>query len=108
MDNGYIMLRVDPFIWHNDSLTYPEKLILNIVFGFTIDNNCCRIADTWFATKFGWTPQFVGEMIEMLRKRGFLTVTEEEWGLVHTRGLSIKMGDRTCPCQEDKVHHIQV
>ena len=28
-ENGYILMRVDPFIWHNDQLNYPEKLLLN-------------------------------------------------------------------------------
>ena len=49
-ENGYILMRVDPFIWHNDELQYPEKLLINVVFGFTLENKCCHLADTWFAT----------------------------------------------------------
>ena len=108
-ENGYILMRVDPFIWHNDQLNYPEKLLLNVVFGFTIDNKCCHLADTWFATKFGWTPQFVTEMVKMLKMRGYLLVTEDVWGFGFVRGLSVPMGDRECPCiQSEQIIHIQV
>lgn len=95
---GYILLRVDPFIWHNEHLNYPEKLILNIVFGFTMDNKCCELSDTWFANKFGWTPQFVREVIDLLRIRGFLRVNQIEVGAGYVRGLSVPMSDRECPC----------
>jgi hypothetical protein len=95
MDNEAILLRIDPFIWQDESLNYPEKIILNLVFSFTIREECCSVTDQWIANKFGWTSQFVKELIGLLTMRGWLLVHPQWDG---SRTLSIHIPGKQDPC----------
>lgn len=95
MSEGYILLRVDPFIWEDESLNITEKILLNFVFSFTIENKCCDVPSEWIAKRFGWTTQFVNEMIFMMVVRGWLWVENQPNGI---RLMSIVIPGRENPC----------
>lgn len=106
MDNGYIFLRIDPHIWADESLNYPEKIMLNLVFSFTVQGKCCTITDSWVASKFGWPTNFVSELISILRLRGWLNVSHGPFG---DRFISIMIPGETDPCKfDDTIYHVQV
>lgn len=96
--NGYILLRIDPFIWCDTSLNYPEKIILNFIFSWTIQDKCCLATDEWLAYKFGWEPDFVNQVITLLEQRGWIKITPADWQ--HPRRMSIYIPGNECPCQE--------
>jgi len=95
MSDTYILLRIDPFIWRDESLNIPEKILLNFVFSFTVENRCCDVDTSWIADRFGWNPQFVNEMINMMALRGWLYVERKSDG---TRLMSINIPGRNNPC----------
>lgn len=105
MSQGYILLRIDPFIWEDESLNIPEKILLNFVFSFTIENKCCDVDSAWIARRFGWTPQFVNEMILMMVIRGWLYVSENPNG---TRHMSIIIPGRTNPCLAPEIEYTEI
>lgn len=90
-----ILLRIDPFLWRDESLNYPEKIILNIIFSFTIRGECCELSNDWIASKFGWTPVFVAEVVDLLRIREWINV-HQNWN--GSRCLSIHIPGQTNPC----------
>jgi hypothetical protein len=95
MEDQPILLRVDPFIWNDESLNYPEKITLNLIFSFTIRGECCTVTDQWIATKFGWTPQFSKELIQLLSNRGWVNIHPQWDG---GRTLSIAIPGTPDPC----------
>jgi hypothetical protein len=97
MENDPILLRIDPFIWSDESLNYPEKIILNLVFSFTIREECCFVTDEWIANKFGWTPKFVKNVIQLLVQRGWVLLHPQWDG---SRPLSIHIPGQTSPCDQ--------
>jgi len=103
-----ILLRVDPFIWKDTSLNYPEKFIFNLIFGFSIDGKCCELDNHWIATKFGLEEDFVEDVLSLLVMKGMLNVypariSEEidENGVAHVipRRMSVRFPDADCPCE---------
>jgi hypothetical protein len=90
-----ILLRIDPFLWQDESLNYPEKIVLNLIFSFTIRQECCDLTNEWIAGKFGWTPSFVDEVIQLLRVREWIHVHEKWQG---ARCLSINIPGQPNPC----------
>lgn len=105
MQDSYILLRIDPFIWRDESLNIPEKILLNFVFSFTFENKCCDVPSAWIADRFGWTTQFVNEMIQMMALRGWLYV---ERRLDGTRLMSINIPGQTNPCLADVVSFTEI
>ena len=105
MTEGYILLRVDPFIWEDESLTIPEKILLNFVFSFTIENKCCTVPSAWIAKRFGWTEKFVNEMILMMTIRGWLYVSE---GSLGTRTMSILIPGHPNPCLAQEAEFTEI
>lgn len=97
MENEPILLRIDPFIWEDPNLNYPEKIIVNLVLSFTLRGECCTLSDEWIASKFGWQPGFVKDVIGLLFQRDLL-VLSNEWGGV--RNLSIYIPGKDNPCQD--------
>ena len=97
MENDPILLRIDPFIWEDPNLNYPEKILVNLVLSFTLRGECCTLSDEWIASKFGWHPGFVKSVIELLSQRDLL-VLSNEWGGV--RNLSIFIPGKDNPCQD--------
>jgi hypothetical protein len=95
MDNEAILLRVDPFIWQDESLNYPEKIMLNLVFSFTIRGECCSLTDQWIGNKFGWSAQFSRELIQLLSNRGWIKIHPQWDG---TRNLSLHIPGSPDPC----------
>ena len=98
MDSSYILLRIDPMIWQDQSLTYPEKILLNLIFQFTADAKCCELTDDWIANKFGMEVKFVGQMISMLMLRGWINVSPQT--LTNPRKLSINIPGFKNPCED--------
>ena len=95
MEETPILLRVDPFIWRDESLNYPEKIVLNVIFSFTIRGECCTVTDEWIGSKFGWSAQFSRELIQLLANR--------QWVKIHpgwdgSRSLSINIPGKPDPC----------
>ena len=97
MDNSYILLRIDPLIWQDQSLTYPEKILLNLVFQFTAEGKC-ELTDEWIANKFGMEIQFVGQMVSMLMLRGWINVSPQT--IHQPRKLSINIPGFKNPCED--------
>jgi hypothetical protein len=97
MENDPILLRIDPFIWEDESLNYPEKIILNLIFSFTIREQCCFVTDEWIAGKFGWSPKFVKDVIQLLAQRGWVLVNPQWDG---SRTLSIHIPGKPNPCDQ--------
>ena len=91
-----ILLRIDPFLWNDESLNYPEKIVLNLILSFTLRNECCTVTDEWIAAKFGWTPSFCTELIALLAMRGWINV-HKQWN--GDRNMSFHIPDRDNPCQ---------
>jgi hypothetical protein len=96
-NNDPILLRVDNFIWGDQSLNYPEKIILNLIFSFTIREECCTLSDVWIANKFGWTSQFVKEIVQLLANRGWVIIHPQWDG---SRTLSIHIPGKPDPCDQ--------
>ena len=98
MSEGYILLRVDPHIWNDQSLNYPEKIILNLIYGFTAQGKCCYVSNDWISAKFGIDPNLVGNIIGMLKTRGFINVTPGSAG--EPRRMCINIPGEPDPCLE--------
>lgn len=92
-----ILLRIDPFLWSDDSLNYPEKIILNLILSFTIRQECCTLNDEWIASKFGWTPGFCKDVIQLLVSRGWINMNKQWDG---TRQLSFHIPGTPNPCDD--------
>lgn len=99
MNEGYILLRVDPQIWHDPSLNYPEKIILNLIYGFHAQGKCCMVSDEWISSKFGMDYSLVRDVIRMLSTRGFVSLIPGEYG--SPRRLSIVIPGEPNPCLAD-------
>jgi hypothetical protein len=97
-NNKYILLRIDPFVWHDTSLNYPEKIILEIIFSFTAQQKCCYVSDAWIANAFGWEDQFVAEIIALLELRGWIIITYDQFG--GQRKMSINIPGERNPCED--------
>jgi len=95
MNEEPILLRVDAFIWSDESLNYPEKIVLNLIFSFTIREECCSLSDEWIASKFGWSAGFSADLIKILAQRGWVKV-HYPWG--GNRTLSLHIPGRPDPC----------
>jgi hypothetical protein len=91
-----ILLRIDPFLWEDPNLNYPEKIILNLVLSFTLRDECCTLTNEWIASKFGWTPAFVNDVIQLLATRGLLIATKSVKGI---RNLSFYIPGKDNPCE---------
>lgn len=98
MRDNYILLRIDPHIWNDRSLNYPEKIILNLVYGFTAQGRCCLVSDEWISQYFGIELKLVEDVIKMLAIREIINVTPGEAG--HTRKISINIPGEPDPCAE--------
>lgn len=98
MNEGYILLRVDPHIWNDESLNYPEKIILNLIYGFTAQGKCCFVSDEWITAKFGIDLNLVRSVIQMLRIRQYITV--EDASADSPRRMSINIPGEPNPCIE--------
>lgn len=98
MDDGYILLRVDKFIWADPDLNYPDKIVLNFIFSWSIQEKCCFASNDWIASKFGWDPKFVDQIIGILQIRGYVNVIEADWQ--YPRRLSAILPGYKNPCQE--------
>jgi hypothetical protein len=106
MEEKPILLRVDPFIWNDESLNYPEKIILNLIFSFTVRGECCTVSDHWIGSKFGWNEKFSKEIIELLKVRGWINYHPQWDG---GRTLSINIPGAPDPCEAfDNISHVQV
>jgi len=98
MSEGYILLRVDPHIWNDQSLNYPEKIILNLIYGFTAQGKCCLVGNDWIADKFGMDVFLVRDIINMLAARGFIKVYPGTAGSY--RRMSINIPGEPDPCTD--------
>jgi hypothetical protein len=96
---GFILLRVDNFIWHNPSLCIEEKIFLNLCFGFAAQGKCMFASDEWIGFKFGWEPKFVFEMTEKLRRQGYIKVNRAMRG--GARAITFIVDTWEDPCQEE-------
>lgn len=77
MENRYILLPVFPTVWADESLNYPEKIILCLIWGQNIQGHCAVFSQNWIANNFGWTPQHVNEVVSLLALRGIIKVRRE-------------------------------
>jgi hypothetical protein len=100
MTEGYILLRIDPQIWHDGSLNYPEKIILNLIWGFHVQGKCCLVTDDWIASKFGMDYSLVREVIKMLTTRGLVNIIPADYS--YPRRLSINIPGEVNPCITDE------
>jgi hypothetical protein len=91
-----ILLRIDPFLWEDPNLNYPEKIILNLVLSFTLRDECCNLTNEWIASKFGWTPAFVNDVIQLLSSRNLINISKPWNG---GRNLSFYIPNRDNPCE---------
>ena len=98
MSDNYILLRIDPHIWNDPSLNYPEKIILNLVYGLTAQGKCCFLTDDWISQYFGIELRLVGDIIRMLAMRGVLCVIPGLAG--QPRKMCINIPGEPDPCVE--------
>ena len=98
MSEGYILLRIDPHIWNDQSLNYPEKIILNLVYGFTAQGKCCFVSDDWISSYFGIDVNLVRNIISMLSMRGYMKVSPATAGSPRRMGINIP--GEADPCVE--------
>jgi hypothetical protein len=96
-NNGYILLRVDPFIWNDTSLSIEQKIILNLIFSFTIQGKCCFLSDAWISTKFGFQETLVRDIIKTLERNGWIRVRYAP-GVART--LAIIIPGEQDPCDD--------
>jgi hypothetical protein len=73
-EEGFIFLRIDRAIWTDTTLNYEEKIIMNLIYQFNVQNMCCTFSPEWIAYKFGWEPQFVTEIVTLLERKGLIRV----------------------------------
>jgi hypothetical protein len=105
MSNSYILLRIDPFIWEDESLNINEKILLNFVFSFTFEGKCCTVPSDWIARRFGWSAKFVNEMIFMMVLRDWLWVENKDDG---TRCMSINIPGSVNPCLAEIANYVEI
>ena len=94
MENTYILLPVFPKIWQDESLNYPEKIMLSLIFGQNQQNKCATFSPNWIANNFGWQPQFVNEVTSILALRGIIRVERKAGELM----MSIVIPGEPNPC----------
>ena len=46
-----ILWRIDPWIFREEGLSFMEKMLLNYVFSWSIQNRCCFSSDEWIASR---------------------------------------------------------
>ena len=95
-NDNFILMRVDPFIWQNPDMNLYEKLILNLIFGFTNQNKCCELTNEWIANKFGFEVKLVDDVITLLYRRGIINLYDAT--LTYPRKMSVNLPDQQCPC----------
>lgn len=96
MNEGYILLRIDPQIWHDQSLNYPEKIILNLIWGFHAQGKCCMVSDEWISQKFGMDYSLVRDVLKMLITRGFVKQIPADYST--PRRLWVHIPGEPSPC----------
>jgi hypothetical protein len=95
-NDGYILVRIDPFIWNNTDLNMYEKLILNLIYGFTDQNKCCELSNEWIAYKFGLDAQLVNDVLELMERRGIIKIAPARASF--PRRMSVNLPDMISPC----------
>lgn len=95
------MLRIDPILWKDDSLNYPEKLIVNYIWAWQAQDKCCFVSNQFLADAFGWEPGFVNDVITLLKSRSWVNVRYPLGG--GTRMLSINLPGQPDPCDDSEL-----
>ena len=69
-----ILLRIDPFIFRMEDLSLFEKMLLNYVFSWAVQNKCCFSSSEWLAYKFGYTEQEVDTTLRLLEMKNLIKI----------------------------------
>ena len=94
-----ILLRIDPFIFRMDGLTLFEKMLLNYIYGWTIQGRCCFSSSEWLAYKFGFTTGDVDTTLQLLQMKGYINLRVSPSDPT-IRSLSFVFEDLEDPCVE--------
>jgi hypothetical protein len=100
MDNrteNAILLRVDPWIFRIEGLSLFEKILLNYVYSWSIQQRCCFSTDEWMGHKFGFPKNDVFTTLNLLQMKGYITINRAFKG--GARSLSFVFTDVPDPCE---------
>ncbi len=69
-----ILWRIDPWIFREEGLTFMEKMLLNYVFSWSIQNKCCFSTDEWIAFKLNVQPSDIFTTLNLLQMKGYISI----------------------------------
>lgn len=92
-----ILLRVDPWIFRLDGLTLLEKILLNYVYSWSIQNRCCFSSDSWLGHKLGFEEGDIKTTLDLLQMKGYIRINRSFQG--GARSLSFVFTDLPDPCE---------
>lgn len=71
-----ILWRIDPWIFRENGLTFMEKMLLNYVFGWSIQNRCCFSSDEWLGYKLNISPFDIATTLDLLQLKGYIKINK--------------------------------
>jgi len=92
-----ILWRIDPWIMREEGLSFIEKLLLNYVFGWTIQGRCCFSSDQWIAYKLNLQESDIRTAFELLQMKGYIKINRGFEG--GARSLSFTFSDVPDVCE---------
>lgn len=92
-----ILLRIDPWIFRLPDLTLLDKMLLNYVYSWSIQNRCCFSSDAWLAHKFGFTEGDIKTTLDLLQMQGYIRINRSFQG--GARSLSFVFTDLPDACE---------
>ncbi len=94
---AHILWRIDPWIFREEGLSMLEKMLLNYVFSWTIQNRCCFSSDEWIAYKLNLQPSDIFTALNLLKMKGYISINRGFEG--GARSLSFTFSDVDDVCK---------
>ena len=69
-----ILWRIDPWIFREEGLSFIEKMLLNYVFSWSIQNRCCFSSDEWIAYKLNVPASDIFATLNLLQMKGYIKI----------------------------------
>lgn len=92
-----ILWRIDPWIFREEGLTFMEKMLLNYVFSWSIQNRCCFSSDEWLGYKLNVQPSDIFTTLNLLQMKGYIRINRGFEG--GARSLSFTFSDVKDVCE---------
>ena len=92
-----ILWRIDPWIFREEGLSLLEKMLLNYVFSWSIQNRCCFSSDEWLAYKLNFKPNEIFTTLNLLQMKGYIRINRSFQG--GARSLSFTFSDVKDVCE---------